>query len=346
MEKLPHRSDTERRKQGEGPSEEPSLFPELDAYVSEQDSDETPEEKTRFEALAEKSRRAGLRIAQAAALLSIAGTLDYARTRYNIRESVPPGSERLYVHEDKETTDILNYLTGKVHMPESEKVFFYRQRVRKSMESLLYPVPGNIDEMSLDELVQIYVPAFAIIGGVTDKKFNELSPIQRKRLQKKAHEFITDAVPDYTYEPKLYTEIWELQKEVGKPRIRWAARGVAITAKMMASTTEDGRSFYDPINNTVYVSPNYVAGANLLAEEAHSKQFNDKPIVSSARLVQSWVRVVSRSVIHFENLKHSYEFEYDKPDSLEHEAHSVIEPAMETELYKRLGIEKKTEKDK
>lgn len=118
------------------------------------------------------------------------------------------------------------------------------------------------------------------------------------------------------FNPDLYDKLWQIEVEMGAPKIKW-----------------DNNDRYHPPSNTILLSPDSTwAIDGLLAEFAHAKQLKDNPISSQCRGYWSKLRTLGRMVENLDSWEEAYRPEYDLEGSLEYEAHRVIEPM----LWKRL----------
>ena len=244
--------------------------------------------------------------------------VQHGRTRYEISEQGTEGSKE-YVHQDERTTHILNYLLGKAELSSEDRVFFYRYAAQQLLENELLPVPANLNDLTEEEVIALVAETF---------KLNPAYPPET--TFDKAREYLEKTIARQDFNQQLYESVWELQQRVGAPRIRWSAEGEDATAALMSKTAGSGRAFYDPVSNTIYLTPGDPSTV-LVDENAHAKQFNDRPVRSYAQLTSSWIRSGIRSLTQFEDLRTSYSYEYERAGSIEHDAHQVMVPELITE---------------
>ncbi len=294
-------------------------------------------DEAQLERIQRSARKSGSIAVKASMLLAlgISGlSINHIRTRYEISEQHLASGEQVYAHEDERTTDILNYLLGKEELSTEDKKKFYRFTVRETLESHLYPVPENLNDLSEEELVEFLVKAYGVIYPHRVKE----------SLPSYVRDELDASIENVTFDRDLYEAVWELQKRVGSPRIRWAAGNEDITASVMSVSSGNGRAFYDPVSNTVYLTPMNVRQF-LITEDAHAQQFNQEPIKSYARLAYSWVRTGIRSIATFEDLSTSYSQEYNLSRSLENEAHEEIAPKLVYEVLDDFSRRKYPERE-
>lgn len=74
---------------------------------------------------------------------------NWYRTKYSVTKSVTNGVTT-YQHEDERTTSIINYLTGRGPLPESERLPLYRQYVKNVLEGSKMEVPEDFHTRDWD----------------------------------------------------------------------------------------------------------------------------------------------------------------------------------------------------
>lgn len=254
-------------------------------------------------------------------LLAMALEMNQAGTRYDITETKGPDGP-VYEHQDERTTEIMNYLTGEAPLPEDQKIFFYRQLLRNKYAAWGEVAPKDLDTFDIHQV---------------EKHLSELNEnLHRTPNPDLVKTQLRWAIPMHSQNPAVTSIAWKVQKDAGAPKIRWATAAETPIAKLMAGSAGKGRAFYDPINNTVYLTPG--VGAEILIEEdAHAKQFNEKPLTSYARLTASWIETAIHSVREFRDLRTSYAQEYMQPGSLEWEAHKEIAPKIREDAIKEIS---------
>ncbi len=264
--------------------------------------------------------RAGTKLVLAGSLLTLAIAANHARTRYET-SAEGAGFERQYVHEDQDTTDILNFLTGRSPFPERLRPQVDRQWVRLAYEMSEVPVPENVDSMSHQEAHDAILALNQLLVG---SNFSD----------EDAELILTSDTQQIQYDPDMYEAVWEIHGRYGNPRIRFASGDIDITARAMGYLSGPGRSFYDPVTNTLYLNPALLRSA-FFAEMAHAKQFHEQPLRSNARGALALVETISSAIVHLEDFQSSYQRQYHRPGSLENEAHEEREGQMLEEFGER-----------
>lgn len=123
------------------------------------------------------------------------------------------------------------------------------------------------------------------------------------------------------FNPDLYDQLWQIEVEVGAPKIRW-------------NNIKNDDKYHPPLN-TIFLSPDSSwATDSLVAEFAHAKQSNDYPISTLCHGYWSKFRTLGRVVGNFDSWEKGYQPEYDLEGSIEYEAHQVIEPMLKERLNK------------
>ena len=141
------------------------------------------------------------------------------------------------------------------------------------------------------------------------------------------------------FNPSLYATLWEMEMELGSPRIKWID-----WSKKCSLAGLSGNNQYNPFSHTVYLecgTPKEVI-ENLMEEFSHALQFEDNQLRAYHLFVESGIRSLANMAIHDEKLWPAYCREYSTWGSFEFEAHREIGP----ELKKRLktAINEKTGK--
>lgn len=272
-----------------------------------------------MERIYEKARQIAKAVSYTALTLSLAATMNHARTRYEITESINPDGSVSYEHEDERTTKIMRFLTGTGELPVEDRLLFYRQAVRAELGSGTKENPQSIPEDfdSLDEAgLRALLLAHVMEKGSSAADAND-------RVEKIFEEAIESPLSNDSHIAGL---MWELQQRVGAPRLRWAAEDEDGVASFMKQNIGDGRAFYNAITNTIYLSPSTHSPEALASEDAHALQFHERPILSYAHSIIDAAGSVVRTVTRGGDFSSNYQANYDRPGSFEHEAHSVIGP--------------------
>lgn len=132
------------------------------------------------------------------------------------------------------------------------------------------------------------------------------------------------------YDSRLYiNRLWNLYNKSNKPNIKSVQKdyfnAIPLLQKFGIMNGDENRAHYSPFTNTMYVDPNDVA-EDIEAEMSHAYQINGTDTPRSWKWMKQFL---SRPNGDFEiNGKSGY----DTPGSLEHVAHSIIQPAIKRYL--------------
>ena len=262
--------------------------------------------------------RATKKIIQGATLATVVGIIGLAanhevahETAY-VTETKDEDGKAIFSHSDPATTHVLNYLTGKESLSDEERSDF----MHDSLSGILKTIPPNFEQMGTQELAE-----FADSHGIADAGI--LLFIWRHIDPEK-----------YKFDQKVYEQIWQVEKQVGAPRVHWAHRSKINSSR---------RTIYDPLTHTISILP-LQPHERLYAELAHSKQWSKSPVRAYLMFAEALVRTGSRFIASLgkQDLFDSYSVEYSLPGSLEHEAHEIIQP----EIIKQAGPNPKPAEDK
>lgn len=138
---------------------------------------------------------------------------------------------------------------------------------------------------------------------------------------------------------KLYDSLWQMEREFGSPQIR----GINWKDSYSSFAAFSGIQEYNPYSHTIYLeckSPKRARG-ELMAEFAHASQFQHNQLEAQLQLMGSFVRMMVNAANHDEKLFPAYCREYSTWDSLEYEAHRIIEPQLRERLKSIVDREKK-----
>lgn len=287
----------------------------------------------------------------------------YSDTRYEITKEVGEDGTIEYVHEDAETTRILNFLTGAAELPEEDKIHFYRELLRQEVaqrkqmdkfvelgsqgldaeeqtkqsaltldEQIAIEESLPTDEAALRSLLRSFYEEFDLLY------YGEVQPDIDERVDQKFKDTVDISID---YDPILEQVIWEMQQKVGAPRIRWSAPDNNSFSKIAGHAVGAGRSMYNREDNTIYITPG-TTGKNLLAENAHAEQFNDEPVQSRAQQLIDELRIQLRMISEGQDRYTAQLAEYERHGSIEHDAHEVREGELLEEMsaeYERIKAE-------
>ncbi len=254
------------------------------------------------------------RTMKGAAVASVLGftamVANYYATHDNVRIKQAQGAAE-YAHPDRQTTHILNYLTGKEPLSRNERLrllISFGEELCKVMH-IESPDFSHMNERQFVAWMLHTTP-----GGKEDtvdsalKDLDVMIPLQRP------------------HNPELYTTLWKMEMDVGAPYVRWSTgrenqeRGLGT---IVSDTTK-----YNPFSNTVRMHPFSGPLETLIAEFSHARQFNGSPFTSYMRGAESVLRTIARAVFERRSLGDAYHQEYATPGSLEYEAHKIIEPRL------------------
>jgi hypothetical protein len=265
--------------------------------------------------------------------LYVLAVVNFYRTGYSIyRDSYDnlSGKHFIYQHEDPRTTNIIRYLTGIGPLPDSERLPLYRQYVKNTLEKSNLEVPAGIYTLGKDDLDRLAITWYM-------KKFPTY-PKDRETLQSLIDGLFEKAIkaPLKGFEPEVDRKIWDLLRAVGSPKIRWVEEQDEFASRFVAySADDDKQSFYDPVDNTIYIT--YRDAVNsLLSETGHAKQFRvDNTHNSFFRLSYIIVSSLLRSKFNRKKAKMLYGNTYKEAGSFEYEAHKTNDPF----LLHQFGLE-------
>lgn len=262
---------------------------------------------------APEKRRARLLLA---ALAAITASVEAGHhlTRYKVYENTNEKGEITYEHEDRETTRILNYIAGREHMTDEDRVVLFRDTLRRILENTHKPVPANIHQMNREEVIEALVKALRDESPVA-----RISDAEQRRAMNSLFE---DVFPNYTYNSRLYSNLWRLEERVGAPRVRWM---------LNRYQGRDGR--YDPVTNTIHIiidpSPGQTTPnpdlSNFVAESSHSEQWNDNYWYYYGRSIYDFAVTILNAARTGQPYDAAQEEEYRTPGTVEHDAHQVRE---------------------
>ncbi len=272
----------------------------------------------------------------ATGLIGVADVVETVAThqysRYKVESKIVVHGQVEYAHEDKETTHILNLLSGKEKLNDSD-----RRNILVDYLSTRVGIPpfedGSIKQeelnaMPFDKLYEI-AWSFVVNDNGNDQYFSKKQTIDR----------MFDVGLD-KFDPELYNALWQLLMECGNPKVRFS---------LDQKTNTDGRSFYDSKTNTIYIcsrknNNEYID--HYITELAHANQFSKNPIYSTFLDLRDLFNI-QREVVFgggididvYEDSEVRAEMSqkklYEQPGTLEHDAHSVIEPKL-VERFKYL----------
>ena len=276
-----------------------------------------------FDRIYGTARKVVKAVSYTALTLSLAATMNHARTRYEIAETPNADGSVSYEHEDERTTEIMRFLTGTGELPQADRILFYRQAVREYFSFHLKGLPRIPEDFdSLDEagLRALLLARLEAEEGIVTYEGTQTS------LHDRVEEIFSEAIESpLENDPQLAALIWELQQRVGAPRIRWASEDEDNVASFVTHHAGDGRAFYNPLTNTIYLTPGEPSEV-LAGEDAHALQFHERPLLSYAHSITDLAGTVVRTLAAGGGFGTHFQSNYERSGSFEHEAHSVIAP--------------------
>ncbi|MEZ4180141.1 MAG: hypothetical protein R3B41_01300 [Candidatus Doudnabacteria bacterium] len=289
--------------------------------------------------------------------------VSYSLFRWNYAQLSKNG-EIMYSHQDPGTTKFIEVMFGKDQLSDNTRLTYVRWKLASSEEfkriSQPHLWPGYQSEERLwtasrehlllaseGEVLRL-VKVLALDKALSEAKNTinstfdtvPLNPNQtstalkiQERNISKIKGLITQNQNQVLYRYYLaiekdqpdqagYQAFWAIMKQYGNPRIVLTLDANPINSAKYA--------FYAAHTNTVYIEP-YKFWDGIKQEMSHSKQFNDAPHQTSLRFIKSLVTSAWPSPIA------KYEQTYDIPGEPEYDAHSVIQPELESE-FKRLSL--------
>jgi hypothetical protein len=267
-------------------------------------------------------------------LTSAAIIADHELTRYKITSTVEKNGKISYSHEDPETTHVINVLAGKEKLHDIEKKSILIDYLERRLDLPFFqnhPKYHDLNKkgllgMSLDELMKIKQELMDF--------FKYIEPIN------------IDPGPQ-NFDPELYDVLWKLSKECGSPKVNFKL----LDKKSIFGFYGTGNNFYDPLTNTIFINigDNESTIDAYLSELSHGKQFNEKPVTSNLLSARDLLKSIKDGVLDKGNfvtpkvdtivrridisIQNKYNSLYDDPETVEYEAHKIIEPKLRAELY-------------
>ncbi|MGL5831036.1 MAG: hypothetical protein ACRCZE_02690 [Candidatus Altimarinota bacterium] len=242
---------------------------------------------------------------------------------HEVKQTVSHQGEIVYTHTDPDTNRILNYLSGreKFSIQERRALAFSTYKARlicNAATNSTISLPSDFVYMNEQEVLE-----FLKIDSP-----KPTSQIQSEfELQLTA---MTYNIPEqYDQNDNLYRQLWELEAIAGAPRIRWASEiNLPLGERTIAHYS---------LPNTLYITPVFDQTDNpyddLVAEASHAIQFQNNVPDSYAKLFSTIIHTTLRTAqsenpLRLSSFNQAYGEEYQRPGSIEHEAHSQIEPAL------------------
>lgn len=246
------------------------------------------------------------------------------KNRYQVRKvekfDKKKGRSVEYEHEDAQTTHILNVIAGKESFTDHEVQQITSAYIRKQSKILNPELAAN-EDMSEQELAEMY-EQLAKKEHINDPTFYALD-----RNYWKSKPMIKEKLSDQfgaDFDQKLYQTLWQILEEAGNPKIRL----------VFEKTQPRERANYSAEENTMYLYPEDLDGlGQFIAESSHGKQFQEHPHYNTHRRFLDDVIVLAKGLLTNKDYRSTYdETLYELPGSIEHEAHSVIEPTLRKKI--------------
>lgn len=307
---------------------------ELEAQI---ESSDLPEEtkKSFLKRLRDLSKKVSMVISGVLIFGAASSYIEYQSTRYTVKENRNNNGDIVFQHEDPETTRAINILAGTETLSEAEAVQIFKDTLKAEILKISkYELGDNPSIIKANSEEYLRFLETANTEELVDFAVTKLGWYdEQKRYDNASNkEQIISWVIGSTETPplikkELYEALWKMEQECGNPEVR-------IVGEKPQQALEAGRSCYNPETNTIYISTtNYEpAYENFISELAHSKQREDSPISTTLRANLDRLQVFNRMWKASESYRDAYDYElYSTPGTIEHEAHSVIEP----ELQKR-----------
>lgn len=219
--------------------------------------------------------------------------------------------------EDQMTTDIVNWLTGEVTVPESIRLPLYRQYIMTVRENSDMEIPENSHSLDYPKLrllaLEWYAQKYPDANGSEEEKTEVINNLFEEAVRP----------PLEGFGPNVNERVWRVVGDSGAPRVRLLGEQDEYASRIMAASASRGdkQAFYYPPENTIYIRYNDSVRV-LLNEAPHAVQFNEQPYTSHWRLITSLAKSFLAGVVH--NADVDYNSEYQDPETLEGEAHRVI----------------------
>lgn len=254
------------------------------------------------------------------AILLIEG--NWYHTNYSVLTTSIKETSTYKHSNDERTTSIVNYLTGRGPLPESERLPLYRQYVKIRLEEAEMPIPANFYTLGWTEVTTLAIEWY--------KHEHPKYPSDTDTLRRLIEGLFESAIkpPLERYTPNVHENLWLLLSKVGSPRIRWLEeQDDDFSRWMVVYGQSDKQAFYNPINNTVYIR--YKDAVNVLLDEVgHAQQFRENPLSSYRRMTFSMLTAWVGAEFDTKTAIAIYQLRYNNPDTFEGEAHGPIKEVL------------------
>ncbi|MEK7525537.1 MAG: hypothetical protein AAB561_00765 [Patescibacteria group bacterium] len=279
-----------------------------------------------------------------ACLLSVAGLYgNYERTRYTVQEKSDPDGSVGFVHEDQETTDVINLMTGSSELSSAFKLKVARDVAKSLFRGRLeINLPPEIDSVGEKEFNNLLVKVISAHKEslIADGGLLGIDLVNAVGRGEDFVGFLISMQYGGKHKKEIYEILWRLERECGNPKIRLVSRGDKHYLVFKGSKANQFRASYHPMSNIIYLSLDKAGNGPLsddfIAELSHGKQFSETPVTSSLVGIKDWIGVFGSSLYNQQDIDTSYNELYDQEGSLEHEAHGVIEPKLRDKVLDRV----------
>lgn len=298
----------------------------------------TPEQKKKLNLVREKISTAAKKFLKIGRNISIAGlialSVDYYLTHSELETALDEKGNIEYIHPDAKTNHILNVLAGRDSISHEEAIDNFREISKTLADASDVDVPEQYDTYDINQIDSFLTAAL-------NKKSIETKAGEIKDYFYEVHYLSQVDLPEDEAEG-IYNLIWQIEQECGNPKIRFQTAGPSILGISLPEKNIY-RPHYDPLENTVYVPMDMFIGQsdgykNLIAELSHAKQLKDDPLGFYFKAGLSFLRMFSKGGFDTNELSGAQREEYYIPGSLEHEAHSDIQPQLENKYEKLTKI--------
>ncbi len=233
--------------------------------------------------------------------------LKHYNTRYGVNKIVR-GAETMMEHEDPETTMWINYISGRGELPETTRFEIFRSKLKSELEADKIIIPENFDTMSYGEIENFVF---------RDPQLKQTKLLKAwQRFTKRKESFVNIIPKKFPKKDAIYHALWNLEGMAGNPKIR---------------VDLDNRAHYISATNTMYLASfnqdDYIH--QFISETAHGVQWEKTPIVANAKKLKDTIIQGGTAVVQEKTASQVRdEYAYDTPGTIEHEAHSIIQPGL------------------
>ncbi len=302
---------------------------EIEKGLTQIEKDNPNEAKRLRKKFIKKLKKYTLAFSLASSITAGGLTANYERTRYEVQEK-KGGTRVEYIHEDKETTDILEYLSGRKELDRSIRSKLAKASLLKWLADLNIDFPLNLQD--LEE--PLFIKTICNILRTQDPSRPTTSRLEEIASEIESKDFLNMFIPEkMDLGPDIYNILWEIENMAGNPRIRWGITDALYNK--ITSDTMHSDAYYNPLNNTMYIgipntSTSWTPVRQFLGESAHGIQATD-PFKFLTGLIKN-TAIFTENIYKTKDIISAYDKTYETPGTLEHEAHSVIAPKLEDKI--------------